>query len=599
MLSLSPEAATFLKEEIVKRKILVFSNFLFGVFAAVLEVTGIGLVFPLLAVIMQPNSLDSMPIVKNGFNYFGVDSQKELTLFLAITIALVMTIKSVYMIAFYRWQSNMIATWKSEVSRRIMRLYLMSDYKIHMEKTPSEMIRNLSLTGLVFDQYIIALLNVMINATVGMAIAGLLFVTLPIETLFSVGILVITAVIIYKLTKGSFWDIGQESNALYKLRNICLNQAIGAIRESKILGKENYFLDSFTSLELKSFDRQGHYNFLASLPGIIMEAVIIIAMIIVVVNVVFVSNEGVESLAIVGLLTAAMFRMLPMVIRSMSNIQLMSMGRPSLELIALEISTYEHRVVESRVSQAERFTNWNCIELCNVGYSYPNGTKALADINMKIYREQFIGITGASGSGKSTLLMILLGLIEPTEGKIFVDEVALRDVDSIRRWQNGIGYVPQGIFLIDGTVAANVAFGDDDPDLERVRWAIEVAQLGSFLDQKAKGINEEVGEYGALMSGGQKQRIVIARSLYRDPDIVAFDEATAAMDAETERALTEGLKDFKAKKTMLAIAHRLSTIKSCDCIIYLEQGKLTGFGTFADLKISVPGFANLSALSNL
>ena len=398
ILSLSPDAWRFLREEVGHRKRSVFLNFVGGIVTAFLEITGIGLVYPLLAVIMRPDSLDLVPSIKRVFEYLDITTQKELTLFLAIAIAVTMAIKSGYMVAFYRWQFLMVSRWKSDVSRRMMRLYVMSDFKMHMEKTPSEMIRNLSLTGIVFDQYIIALLNVMINMIVASGIAGLLFVSLPYETLFAVGTMGFAAMVIFRITKRHFSAIGEENNELYRLRNVCLNQSIGAIRESKILGKERYFLDSFAALEHRTFDRQGFYNFLASLPGLIMETVIIISMLAVVVNVVFIVGGGTEGLAIVGLLAAAMFRMLPMVIRTMSSMQLMNLGKPSLELMASEIANCEKRVSESFVEQHERVSNWKCIELRNVGYAYPNGTVALQDVNATIQRNEFTGITGPSGS---------------------------------------------------------------------------------------------------------------------------------------------------------------------------------------------------------
>lgn len=597
--SLSPQAWNFLRGEVRNRRRLVILNLVGGIVTAFLEITGIGLVFPLLAVIMRPESLDAVPTIKRVLEYLDISSQKELTLFLAVAIAVTMAIKSGYMVGFYKWQARMVALWKADVSRRLMRLYVMGDFKMHMEKTPSEMIRNLSLTGVVFDQYIIALLNVMIYVTVALGIAGLLFVALPYETLFAVGTMAIAAAGIFHATKKHFSAIGEENNELYRLRNLCLNQSIGAIRESKILGKERYFLEGFTTLEYRTFERQGHYNFLASLPGLIMETVIIIAMLAVVVNVIFIMGGGTKGLAIVGLLAAAMFRMLPMVIRTMSNLQLMNLGRPSLELVASEIDACEHRVQESFVGQDDRFQNWQTIELRDVSYTYPNGTTALESINANIHRGEFVGITGPSGSGKSTLMMLLLGLVEPTKGVILIDGEPLSGPDTIRRWQNGIGYVPQGLFLIDGSIADNIAFGDEKPDLDRVRDVMAAAQLDDYLNEQPNGVLESVGEYGSKLSGGQKQRMVIARALYRNPDLIAFDEATAALDVHAEQALTNYLSRFKSEKTMIAIAHRISTIKHCDRIIYLEQGQLTGFASFKDLKASSTGFAKLATLSNL
>lgn len=599
ILSLSPTARHFLVGELGKRKLQVFLNLLGGMVTAILEITGIGLVFPLIAVIMRPDSLDSMPAIKGFFQFLGITTQKEFTLFLAIVIAFVMVLKSVYMLGFYRWQYKMVAAWKADLSRRMMRLYVMSDFKLHMEKSPSEMIRNLSLPGLVFDHYMLPLLNVMIYITVALGIAALLLAALPYETLFAVGVMGAAALALFKLTKKHFSAIGEENNELYRLRSICLNQSIGAIRESKIMGKERHFLEGYTALEHRTFDRQGHYNFMASLPGLIMEAVIIVSMLAIIVNVVFVVGGGPDSLAIVGLLAAAMFRMLPMVIRTMSNMQLMNLGKPSLELVASEIASCEPRVMESLVEQSERLRGWRVIELKGVGYTYPDGKVALQDVSFSMRRNEFIGITGPSGSGKSTLMMILLGLVEPTVGEMLIDGVPLAGPDMVRRWQNGIGYVPQGLFLIDGSIADNVAFGDQHPDLERVRQAVKTAQLEDYLLEQADGVLAPVGEYGARLSGGQKQRMVIARALYRGPDLIAFDEATAALDVHAEKALTDYLASFKSQKTMLAIAHRISTIKHCDRILYLEQGRLSGNAAFDELTASNASFAKLAALSNL
>jgi len=599
VLSLSPQALNFLRGEVSNRRRLILLNFFGGVITAFLEITGIGLVFPLLAVIMRPEALDSVPMVRSVLEAWDIKSQKELTLFLAGAIALTMVVKSGYMLAFYKWQAKVVAHWKSDVSRRLMRMYVMSDFRMQLEKTPSEMIRNLGLTGIVFDQYIIALLHVMIYLTVAFGIATLLFVMLPYETIFAVGTMSIAAVTIFFITKKHFVAIGEENKELYRLRQLCLNQSISAIRESKILGKERYFLDGFTDLEHRTFGRQGHYNFLSALPPLILEIVIIIAMLGVVVNVIFITGGGTEGLAIVGLLAVAMFRMMPMAIRAVTNLQLMNFGRPSLELLASELDAYEHRSRESSLRKDDRFDDWTTIELRDVEFTYPDGTRALESVNCKIHRGEFIGITGPSGSGKSTLMLLLLGLIEPTEGVILIDSEPLQGVDSIRRWQNSIGYVPQGLFLIDGSIADNIAFGDENPDLDRVREVVSAAQLGDYLSEQPGGVLESIGEYGSKLSGGEKQRVVIARAFYRRPDLIAFDEATASLDVHAEKALTDYLSRLKSDCTMIAIAHRVSTLMHCDRIIYLESGEMCGFAPFDDLKEISTGFAKTAKLSNL
>jgi ATP-binding cassette subfamily C protein len=597
--ALTPESRRFLAGEIRAHPWLFAATLAGGVLNALLEITGIGLVFPLLIAIVQPESIGLVPGMRQTIDYLGITSPTQLAVILAAAIAATMAFKNLYMIGFSWWQARMYAQLKSQLSRRMMRLYVMSDFRMHMEKSPSVMIRNLSFAGLVYDMYVIAAVNFTINALLAIGIAALLIMTLPGQSIFSIGLLAAGACAMFFATRDRFARIGDENNEIYRLRSILLQQAIGAIRESKVMGKERYFLDAFTGIELRSFDRQGHYNFLASLPGFGLETIIVIAMLVVVLHVVFVAQSSSTGLATVGVLAAAMFRMLPMVARMMSNLQLMSLGRPSLDLLAKEIELCEPRVRETGVLPHEKLGGWRRLELRNVSYTYPNGTVALRNVNIAIHRNEFVGITGPSGSGKTTLMMLILGLIEPTEGEIFVDGKSFSDPDTVRRWQNGIGYVPQGLFLVDGTLAENVAFGDPKPDLDKVQRAVEAAQLMDYVRDKEAGLLEPLGEYGERLSGGQKQRVVIARALYRDPELIAFDEATATLDAVAERALTDFLLRFKSEKTFLGIAHRLTTIKHCDKILYLEKGEVGGFEAFDELKAQNQNFRTLAALANL
>jgi len=597
--TLAPESRRFLGGELRAHPWLFAGTLVGGAINALLEITGIGLVFPLLIAIVKPESIGLVPGMKAAIDALGITSPTQLAVVLAVAIGVTMALKNLYMMGFSWWQARMYAHLKSQLSRRMMRLYVMSDFRMHMEKSPSIMIRNLSFAGLVYDMFIAALMNFMVNALVAVGIAGLLVATLPAQSIFSIALLAAGATAIFLATRKRFTRIGEENNELYRLRSIVLQQSIGAIRESKVMGKERYFLDAFTGIEHRSFDRQGHYNFLASLPGYGLETIIVVAMLAVVLHVVFVAGSSSTGLATVGVLAAAMFRMLPMVARMMSNLQLINIGLPSLDLLAREIADCEPRVRETTVAPHEKLAGWRRLELRNVSYVYPNGTVALRNVTIAIHRNEFVGITGPSGSGKSTLMMLLLGLIEPTEGEILVDGKPFSDPDTVRRWQNGIGYVPQSLFLVDGTLADNVAFGDPQPDLERVRRAIEAAQLGEYMRERPGGVLEPLGEYGERLSGGQKQRVVIARALYRDPELVAFDEATATLDAVAERALTDFLMRFKSEKTFLGIAHRLTTIKHCDKILYLEKGEVAGFEAFDDLKVRNANFRNLAALANL
>ena len=587
-------AFRFLKSEAIRKKrdlILIFCG---GAITAVLEITGIGLVLPLVYVIVYPDRATSIPVIGDLFVAFSISTQKELTITLSVAIFITIFLKSVYMMKFYSWQAKTFANWKSELSHRIMRLYVFGDFSIHMEKPPSEIIRNLTLSALVFDQYIRQLLYLLIHLTVAAAIAGLVSAVLPTETLIASIALLSASIFAYLFTKDKLRRYSSEENELFQLRSRCINQAIGAIKEAKILGKGNYFLTAFTDLEYRVFARKGYQDRLSAFPPLLLEFVIISCFLGIIVHIVFIDESGDKSLSILGLLAAAMFRLLPVVIRAIGNLNVLSIGKPSLDLLAKELEDNEHRVSEADTKESKEVLDWSTLELRNLSYTYPDGTIALSNISVKIKRKESIGIVGPSGSGKTTLMMILLGLVKPSEGCVLVDEVPLEGAEFIRMWQNNCGFVPQATFLVSGSLATNVAFGEDNPDVKRVEAVLREAHLSDYLDSHQDGIFHEVGEVGIKLSGGEKQRLVIARSLYRSPTVLAFDEATSALDNKSEGFIAENVLNAKSDRTIFCIAHRMSTIVNSDRLIFLEKGALVSVGPYKELIKNCPGFIEIA-----
>ena len=238
----------------------------------------------------------------------------------------------------------------------------------------------------------------------------------------------------------------------------------------------------------------------------------------------------------------------------------------------------------------------NELILKDIIFKYPNKSQpVLNKLNMTIPVNSTIGLVGKSGSGKSTLIDIILGLIEPDQGYLQIDNMIINKQNT-RNWQQNIGFVPQHIFLSEGTVAENIAFGieEKDIDLSRVNKTCELARLSGLIKSFENGIHSKIGEHGVQLSGGQRQRVGIARALYHDSNVLIFDEATSALDGITEKMIMNAIDKFKGKKTIILIAHRLKTIERCDQIFVIEEGRVTDKGSYADLINRNESFKKMS-----
>ena len=281
-----------------------------------------------------------------------------------------------------------------------------------------------------------------------------------------------------------------------------------------------------------------------------------------------------------GLFGAAAFRLLPAVNRMINNFQLINVSRPQVADIFSDLTMS----VPIRDTSIYRSSFQRDVNITDVSFAYAaSSSEALIDVSISVARGEAVGLVGPSGSGKSTLVDILLGLLEPTSGRVLVDGDDIHD--NLRGWQDQIGYVPQSIFLTDDTLRRNVAFGlpKDKIDDEAVRSAIRSAQLEEFVASLPEGMETVVGERGVRLSGGQRQRIGIARALYNNPDVLVLDEATSSLDTETEHGVMQAVQALQGDKTVIIVAHRLSTVEYCDRLYRLENAQIVDEGTFSEV----------------
>jgi ATP-binding cassette, subfamily B, bacterial PglK len=235
------------------------------------------------------------------------------------------------------------------------------------------------------------------------------------------------------------------------------------------------------------------------------------------------------------------------------------------------------------------------LALEHVSFVYPQTDHpAIADVDVTIRPGEVVGICGPTGGGKTTLTDLIAGILPPTHGRVAVDGTDIQD--AIPSWFTKLGVVPQMVFLTDDTLARNIALGvpDEEIDEEALWEAVRLAQLEDFVASLPDGLDSDVGERGVRVSGGQRQRVAIARALYRRPEVLIFDEGTSALDSATEAVLMSSLERLRGTHTILLVAHRLATVRNCDTILYLDQGRVAGAGTFDELCEASPGFRALA-----
>jgi len=373
-----------------------------------------------------------------------------------------------------------------------------------------------------------------------------------------------------------------SKNLLYNMMMIkSINEAFGGIKEIKILGREDYFLRSYEGNVTKFSDTWIYLTWVSSIMRSIIEVFFIGVILLISFVMVFSGQSTSSLLTLLALFGAASFRLMPSANRINTAIGSIKYYTPSLNRVYGDITTLcdngdSMGKPGQAVSTGAEFTLKKGIELRNISYRYPGTEKiVLESVNLYIPRGKSVGFSGPSGAGKTTVIDIILGLLEPTAGEVLVDDYNIHD--GLNSWQKLIGYVPQDIFLSDDTIRRNIAFGldDDDIDDDRVWAAVEDAQLYETVLGLPKQLDTLVGERGICLSGGQRQRIGIARALYNDPELLILDEATTALDRDTEKEINDAVIRFSGRKTLLIVAHKSSMLEKCDILFQVKHKKIS------------------------
>lgn len=471
----------------------------------------------------------------------------------------------------------------AEVKNRLISLYQMADYVIHLSKNTGEVLNNVQMVDRLTAGFIIPTLNFMSNLLTIIGILSILFLLHPDMTVMLIGAFSAIIGSYNTFIRKELREQGEIMSRAGAFVNKNTLQALGGILEIRVLGKEHFFLENL-DVSVKAYSKANSLlAILQSMPRYIIELGAALFLVLSVLIGLWLGKPPAVIVPAIGVFAAGCLRLLPMINQCVGAWNQMQGNNYTLNgvcnvLIALE--KHQDRRLKQSDNEAQPF---HSITLKHISYQYPSGKeKAISDLSISIYKGQSIGIVGTSGAGKSTLVNILLGVLNPTQGQILINDTLL---ENKRTWLSRCAYIPQQIFLLDDTLKRNIAFGLEDNQIEEVKLtaAIQMAQLESVVDMLPKGLDTLIGENGIRLSGGQRQRVALARAFYHERDVIIMDEATSALDSETEKEVIGAIKRLHGVKTLIIIAHRLTTIEHCDVVYKLEKGRVIAKGALNDM----------------
>jgi ABC-type multidrug transport system fused ATPase/permease subunit len=559
-----------------KQKSNLLILFILMVLGAGLEMIGIGILLPVIAIMSQGDKGLQSPFIKTIIDVAGVSDMQSILFYVLGGLVFIYVLKMLFL-GFVAWEQNkFIFGLQSHLSQKLYAGYLAQPYIFHIQRNSSTLINNVTLVVQQFSASLMALLNLLTESFNLLGIVALLLFIEPSATLLVFSILGLSAWAFYSMTKKQLYSWGKDLNFHESLRIKHLQQGLGGLKELKIFGAEKEFGGKYEFHNRFTARINRNYQTIQALPRLWLEFLSVVGIVILIGFMVMQGNPINAVLPKLGIFAAAAFRLIPSLNKIISSIQNVRYTKQPLEVLSNEIKMVE---VGDIIERKEKIAFSEKLELDEVSFQYPSADReSLKNVSLEIIKGDTVGFIGTTGAGKSTLVDIILGLLGPDRGKIKIDGVDIHS--NIRGWQKQIGYVPQFIFLIDDSLRNNIAFGIPESDIneEAMIRAVRLAQLEVMINDFPEGLNTNVGERGVRLSGGQRQRIGIARALYHDPDVIVLDEATSSLDVATESSVMESIRALHGTKTILIIAHRYSTIQHCDMIYRLDNGEIVRKG---------------------
>lgn len=556
------------------QKLKVFGFLVCILLAAAMELLSLSLMIPLVMAVLDASFLQKLPFLQKYESILNQWNRQELIISFLLAFFLVILVKNLFVFSTKIYRRSFIVTSNYRSSSKLYNTYLHCDYEDVLMRNSNDIIRNIVYVS--DHSYILleALLELLAELCIVIFMLGfLLFINWRVTLIlffFLSGLLLLY----YGFSNKKLQQIGRESNRVYLYAMERVRESILAFKEIQLMNRESVFYKRYSDNHLYNVKLEKKKAYYSVAPSHVTEVCIFAALCLYIGIAVSLDMDPARLVAELSVVSLAAWRMIPSVNRINANANRISLYMPSFNQITGEFIHYlKAEEVDKDFAEVKKMPFHQSVELQDICYRYPHTeTDILQHVNLQVKKGDKIGIIGVSGGGKTTLVDILLGYLKPYQGRVVVDGT---DIATNRKgWMLNIGYIPQMIFLLDGTIRNNVLLGYEEGDERKIWEALRLAQLDEFVKGLPNGLDTEIGERGIKLSGGQRQRVGIARALYNDSQLLVFDEATSALDKETEAELMKAIDTLDRDRTIIIVSHNVKTLQNCNKIYRVQDKRL-------------------------
>lgn len=555
--------------------------------SSLLDVIGLGIVGPYLALVMNPNAMMD-GAVGRWLNQVGIlVTTSEAIALISIVLIAVFILKMVASL-FVNWEILIFSRkCRVDLQGTLMQAYQQQPYVMYIQRNSAEYLKAIHDATGQFVSTVQGLLKMLSEGLIAFLILTYLAYT-------NGSILAVLALVFggffycyVRIFRRKSRQYGELSTQAVQQIVQGVSEGIAGFKELRILGKERYFHSEMIEGARRLSENWAKATIISMLPRYFLEFALLAFVVLMVLSA-MASGEALDSvLPTLGVFAFASLRLLPAANLVSGGVSKLSFNRYAISILYRDLVRVEKCLQhdgENSSRQDVSQQHFDELILESVGFKYPTASGwALKNLSLSVKAGESIGIIGASGGGKTTLIDVMLGLLPPQEGAITYNRAPLQE--ALDSWRSQVAYLPQEIFIVDATLRANIALGVplNEIDELKVQSAISQSQLAEFIADLPAGLDTRLGEKGVRLSGGQRQRVALARAFYFERSVLVLDEATSALDSDTEREIVNEIKRLKGKKTMIVVAHRLSTVQHCDRIYRLKQGSVISVGTYTEV----------------